>query len=74
MQRTPSAGIGVCRKAVSSEVSKLQGEIKQELEKRKEKSENLSKKQIAGFEQRYGSLIRRGLKANPKRMPPDDWR
>jgi transposase len=56
----------------STEMKDLLGEIKKEVEKRKEKGENLSERQLAGYEQRYDHLIRKGLKANPNAKPPEE--
>jgi transposase len=55
----------------ATEMKELLRKIKTEVEKRKEKGETLSAKQICERERRYDELIRKGLRANPYRKLPD---
>jgi transposase len=55
----------------ATEMKELLRKIKTEVEKRKEKGETLSTKQIRERERRYDELIRKGLRANPRRTLPD---
>jgi transposase len=52
-----------------SEMKGLLRKIKREVEKWKEKGENLPERRLSEYEQRYDDLVRRGLKSNPKRKP-----